>query len=134
MIKRVFGTTFATLLTFAVLTPGHVLAGDAAAGKKAFRKCQACHAVGEDAQNKAGPILNDVVGRPVAAVDGFGYSDALIKLGEAGDTWTPEALDAFLTKPRDYVPGTKMSFAGLRKEEDRADVIAYLMTFSDGGS
>lgn len=92
-------------------------------GENVFKKCTACHKI--DGQNATGPHLNGVVGRPVASVDGFAYSDALKKKG--GD-WTPEALDTWLTSPKEDVPGTKMGFAGLPKVEDRADVIAYLAT------
>lgn len=108
--------------------------GDAAAGEKVFRKCKACHAVGDGAQNKVGPELNGIVGQQMAAVPDFKYSDVLVEMGAEGKTWTPEELDVFLTKPRDYAKGTKMSFAGLRKEDDRQDVIAYLTTFPAGGS
>ncbi len=96
---------------------------DAAKGEKVFSKCKACHKV--DGNNAVGPHLNDVVGRAVASVEGFAYSDALKALG--GD-WTPERLDEWLTSPKAFAPGTKMSFAGLPKIEDRADVIAYLAT------
>ena len=105
------------------------ITGDAEAGEKVFRKCMACHAVGEGAQNKVGPVLNGVVGRDVASHEGFSYSDALMEKSDM--QWTPENLAAFLENPRDWAPGTKMSFAGLRKEEDRNDVIAYLATFKD---
>lgn len=105
--------------------------GDAEAGEKTFRKCQACHQVGENARHRTGPILNNVVDSTVAGQAGFKYSDALIALGEAETTWTTEALDAFLTKPRVFAKGTKMAFNGLKKPEDRANVIAYLAKFSD---
>lgn len=94
---------------------------DPAAGEKVFAKCKACHKV--DGNNSTGPHLNGVVGRAVASVEGFGYSDAL--KGHGGD-WTPENLDHWLESPKDYAPGTKMAFAGLKKVQDRADVIAYL--------
>lgn len=127
----------ATLLLAAapltVAAESHV-SGDAEAGAKVFRKCQACHAVGEGAENKAGPVLNGVVDRPIASVEGYNYSSALADLGAEGKTWTPEELAAFLEKPRDYASGTKMSFAGLRKEDERANVIAYLATFPADGS
>ncbi|MCA0996555.1 c-type cytochrome [Alloyangia pacifica] len=101
-----------------------------AAGEKIFRKCQACHAVGEDAKNKSGPVLNGVVGATVGHVEDFRYSKTFEAAHEAGDTWTHDRLTEFLTKPRDAMKGTKMSFAGLRKQEEIDAVIAYLSTFS----
>jgi cytochrome c len=109
-------------------------AGDAAEGEKVFRKCKACHAVGDGAENKVGPALNGIVGGPMAAADGFKYSEVLTGFAAEGKVWTPEELSSFLEKPRNYAKGTKMSFAGLRKEEDRMNVIAYLATFPAGGS
>ena len=91
-------------------------------GRKLFKKCAACHKV-EDGANATGPHLFAVVGRPVAAVAGFSYSDAMKSHG--GD-WTPEALDEFLTSPKAAIPGTKMTFKGFAKAQDRADIIAYL--------
>lgn len=95
---------------------------DAAAGEKVFAKCKACHHV--DGKDATGPHLNGVVGRQKASAPGFGYSEALTAM--AGDVWSPENLEAFLTSPKAYAPGTKMAFAGLPKVEDRANVIAYL--------
>ena len=111
-------------------TPGaEILAqGDPAAGEKVFRKCKACHTVEEDGPNRVGPNLYGIVGASVAAVDGFRYSGALT---DHGGDWTPDRLATFLANPRKAVPGTKMSFAGLRKPEDQADVIAYLASLSD---
>lgn len=103
--------------------------GDAAAGEKVFNKCKSCHMVGEGAKNRAGPVLNGIVGAPAGAVEGFKYSKAMMAAAEEGLVWDEESLDAFLTKPRDFLKGTRMSFPGLRKEEDRANVIAYLATF-----
>ncbi|MCR9109406.1 c-type cytochrome [Marivita sp. XM-24bin2] len=97
-----------------------------AAGEKVFGKCKACHQVGDGAKNRSGPVLNGVVGADIASVDGFKYSKTLAEM--EGD-WTPEALAAFLANPRGYAKGTKMSFAGLKKEEDIAAVTAYLSTF-----
>ena len=134
MNNKVFGAASATMLTIGLLAPAGALAGDTVAGEKSFRKCQACHAVGADAQNKIGPMLNNVVGRPLGSVDGFEYSNGMTEMGAAGAVWTPETLDVFLLRPRDYVKGTKMSFPGLRKDDERENVIAYLMTFSDEGS
>lgn len=99
-------------------------AGDAAAGEKVFAKCKACHKV--DGSDGTGPHLNGVVNRAKASSAGFGYSDALAAM--SGDTWTPENLYAFLENPKGYAPGNKMSFAGLPKSEDRANLIAWLAT------
>lgn len=133
MLRRIVGVTMMVLAPAAAFAEGHIT-GDAEAGEKVFRKCMACHAVGEGAENKIGPILNGVIDRNVAAVADFTYSDVLVEMGAEGKVWSVEEMDAFLTKPRDYAKGTKMSFAGLRKEEDRADVIAYLASFPGEGS
>ena len=96
-------------------------------GASVFRRCQACHRV-EPGENITGPTLYGVVGRAVGGVDGFGYSDAM---ANHGGTWTIEELSAFLENPRNSVPGTAMSFAGLRSDTDRANVIAYLQSLSN---
>lgn len=103
--------------------------GDAEEGEKVFRKCKACHMVGEDAKNRVGPVLNGIVEGEIAADPDFKYSDALIEKRDAGETWTEENLHAFLEKPKDWAPGTKMTYAGLKDEEDRNNLIAYLATF-----
>jgi cytochrome c len=100
---------------------GLMAAADAAAGETVFKKCAACHKL--DGSDGVGPHLDGVVGRPVGSVAGFSYSDGMTAHG--GD-WTPEELFAFLANPKQAIPGTKMSFAGLPKPEDRANVIAYL--------
>ena len=97
--------------------------GDADAGAKVFRKCQACHSV-ELGQNRVGPSLFGVVGKEAGAAEGFNYSAAM---QDSDVVWTPENLDAFVTNPREFMPGTKMIFAGLRDAEDRRDLIAYLV-------
>lgn len=97
-------------------------AADPAKGEKVFAKCRACHKI--DGSGSTGPHLDGVVDRPIAGVDGFGYSDVLA--GMAGQSWTPENLDHFVTNPKGYAPGTKMTFAGLPKAADRANLIAYL--------
>ena len=100
-----------------------------AKGEKVFKKCKACHKVGEGAKNSTGPILNGIFGAPAGAVDGFKYSKALLGAADDGLVWTDESLAGFLTKPRKFMKGTKMSFAGLRKEKDIAAVVAYLRSF-----
>ena len=95
-------------------------------GAAAVRKCQSCHSFGEGEAAKQGPNLYHIVGASAAHMDGFAYSDALLEHKAAGDTWTYENLNAFLTNPKAYAPGTKMTFAGLSSGEDRANVIAYL--------
>jgi cytochrome c len=99
-------------------------AADAAAGEKVFAKCKSCHKL--DGADATGPHLNGIVDKQKASSEGFAYSETLV--GMAGDTWTPENLNAFLESPKGYAPGTKMSFAGLPKPDDRANVIAYLAT------
>jgi cytochrome c len=99
-----------------------------AAGEKVFGKCKSCHQVGEGAKNRSGPHLNGVVGRAIGSVDGFKYSNTMAGMGGA---WDADTLAAFLADPRGYVKGTKMSFAGLKSDEDIAAVTAYLSTFSE---
>ena len=116
----------ALALTFSV---GGAWAQDAdqiAAGEKVFRKCQACHQVGADAKNRVGPELADVIGRTAGTAPDFEYSDAMIAYGEAGNVWNNETLHVYLEDPKAVVPGTKMQFVGLKKEEDRDAVIAYI--------
>lgn len=96
--------------------------GDAAAGEKVFKKCAVCHSL-EAGKNKVGPSLAGVVGRPAATIEGFKYSDAM---KASGIVWTEDVLDAYLASPKEIVPGGKMSFPGLKKEDDRANVIEYL--------
>lgn len=98
--------------------------GDAGAGKKVFRQCAVCHSTAPG-KTLLGPSLFGVVGRPSASLPGFSYSDAM---KAANKTWDEATLDAYLTKPQAMVPGTKMTFSGLSKAEDRANVIAYLAT------
>lgn len=129
MKKEIVAALFISLLPGIAFSDNHGGNGDADAGKKVFRKCKACHAVGEGAENKVGPQLNGIIDRQIGGLDGFKYSKVLMELGAEGKTWTTEDLAAFLEKPRDYAKGTKMSFAGLRKEADRDNIIAYLATF-----
>lgn len=97
---------------------------DAAKGERVFGKCKACHKL--DGTDGTGPHLNGVVDRGIASVGGFAYSDVLA--GKSGDAWSAENLNAFLESPRGWAPGTKMSFAGLKKIDDRANLVAYLQS------
>ncbi len=125
MIKPIL-TTAATLLA---LSAPAFAEGDAEAGEKVFKKCKACHEVGEDAKNKVGPSLNGIVGAAAGQNADFKYSDALMEKAGEGLVWDDANLTAFLTKPKDFLPKTKMSFAGLRKEQEIMDVIAYMASF-----
>lgn len=100
---------------------------DAAAGEGEFRPCAACHSL-VAGENKTGPYLAGIVGRPLGAAQGFTYSDGFADLAAA---WTPEELDHFLEKPKDYAPDTAMNFNGIRSVEDRANLIAYLATITN---
>lgn len=105
-------------------------AADVAAGEKTFKKCMACHTPDKGGANKVGPNLWGVIGRPIAAHEGFSYSAAL-KGFAAGGAWDYEKLSSFITAPKAYVKGTAMGFAGLKKPDERANLIAYLRTLAD---
>ena len=102
--------------------------GDIATGEKVFKKCKSCHSIKQGGGNKIGPALYNVVGRKIAAVGDYKYSKALI---EYKKNWSFEELNGFLIKPQKWIKGTKMAYAGLRKEKDRASVILYLNKYSD---
>ena len=102
--------------------------GDIAHGEKVFKKCSACHSIEAGGGNKIGPALYNVVGRKIAAVEDYKYSKALV---EYERNWSFEELNGFLIKPQKWIKGTKMAYAGLRKEKDRASVILYLNKYSD---
>ena len=98
-------------------------AGDMAHGEKVFKKCSACHMIVSDGKNMIGPNLWGVIGRTAGSVSDYKYSKAMIAYGKE---WTFEEMNAYLIKPQAYIKGTKMAFAGLRKEKDRASVILYM--------
>ena len=102
--------------------------GDLAVGEKVFKKCAACHSIAKGGKNNIGPALYNVVGRKVGVVNDYKYSKALSQYGK---NWTFEELNGYLIKPAKWIKGTKMAFAGLRKEKDRASVIKYLNQNSD---
>ncbi len=102
--------------------------GDIAIGEKVFKKCAACHSIVKGGKNNIGPALYNVVGRQIGSISDYKYSKAL---SEYGKEWTLEELNGYLIKPAKWIKGTKMAFAGLRKEKDRASVILYLNQNSD---
>ena len=102
--------------------------GDIASGEKIFKKCAACHSINKGGKHKIGPALYNVVGRKVGGVEDYKYSKALIAYERE---WTFEELNGFLIKPAKHIKGTKMAYAGLRREADRASVIKYLNANSD---
>ncbi len=97
-------------------------------GKSVFKKCSACHSIKKGGKNKIGPALYNVLGRNVAALSDYKYSKALV---EYGKSWTFEEMNGFLKKPQVYIKGTKMAFAGLKKEKDRASIILFMNQYSD---
>ncbi len=102
-----------------------------ASGEKLFKKCKACHQVGKGAENRAGPVLNNVIGRVAGAFEGFKYSKPMLDAGVAGLVWEEESLIAFLSNPRKFVKGTKMSFSGFRKNEELLAMLAYLASIQN---
>ncbi len=121
---------FAAMLLAALPLAAHAeIQGDPEKGKKVFNKCKACHFVDRE-KNKVGPHLVNIVGRKSASVEGFRYSKAALKMSEEGLVWTEEKLFEYLENPRKFMPGTKMAFAGLKKPEDRANLIAYLKSMA----
>ena len=120
----------ATVVTGAI---GGAEAQDIAAGEKVFAKCKACHVVGENAKNRVGPVLNGIVGRAAGSVEGFKYSPAMSKAGADGLVWDEASLTGYLHDPKGYLKGNKMAFAGLKKDEDVVNVIAYLASFDADG-
>ena len=102
--------------------------GDISIGEKVFKKCAACHSIVKGGKNNIGPALYNVVGRQIGSVSDYKYSKAL---SEYGKEWSMEELNGYLIKPAKWIKGTKMAFAGLRKEKDRASVIKYLNQNSD---
>ncbi|ORE96626.1 c-type cytochrome [Acuticoccus yangtzensis] len=123
-----FGLGLLVAAAVASVTPA--IAQDAAKGERVFRQCQACHAIGEGAENKIGPELNNIIGRVPGTHADYKYSPAMVAYGEE-HVWDEATLDAYLEAPRKVVNGTKMAYGGLRRPEQRADLIAYLKTFSE---
>ena len=133
MMLRFAPACLATMILAALTlgAPGPAAAedGNAEEGAEVFKKCRAGHDIGPDAKNKVGPVLNGIVGRKAGTIEGFAYSDANKTAGAGGLVWTEEVLLKYLENPLAFMKGTKMAFAGLKDEQDRKDVIAYLNKF-----
>jgi cytochrome c len=117
----------AAMLLLAIIASPAVADGDAAKGEKVFTKCKACHDI-EKGQNRVGPTLVKLVGRPVASIADYKYSDDMLAKGKEGKVWDEATLAAYLPDPKAFAPKTKMVFAGLKKPEDVVDLIAFLKT------
>lgn len=123
-IRDLVIAAIAAAVAAAAATPA-LAEGDVAAGATVFNKCKVCH-VADAKTNKVGPNLNGIVGRPVASAEGYSYSTAMQGHAKTVPVWDEAALSAYLANPRGVVKGTKMAFAGLKKPEEIANVIAYL--------
>lgn len=130
MMRCFIATTFLmiALLSQPALADNH--AGDAVKGAKVFKKCRACHMIGKNARNIVGPPLNNIIGGKVGATKGYKYSKGMAAFAKIEPIWTEETLSAYLLKPNKLVKGTRMTFAGLKKQSDRDNVIAYLKQYS----
>ena len=116
---------YSAVLLAGLLLPvsGAAQAQDAEAGEKVFNQCKACHTINDGGANRVGPNLHGIVGRNAGKVDGYKYSDAV---KNSGITWDEASLDKYLADPKATIPGNKMAFSGVKKEESRKDLIAYL--------
>jgi len=130
MKSTILGLTIAVLTAVGSAQAQDKSPGNADAGALIFKRCMACHAVGPDAKNGVGPVLNGVVGRAAGTYPGYNYSAAN---KNSGLTWDEPTLTTYLHAPRKLVPGTKMTFAGLSEDQEIADVIAYLRQFNAQG-
>ena len=127
---KTFAISALTVLGVTLVGMGTSLAADAAAGKAAFNKCMACHAIGEGATNKVGPELNGLDGRKSGSVAGYAYSDAN---KNSGITWDEKEFKEYIKNPKAKVPGTKMTFAGISKESEVDNLWAYVSGFDKNG-
>jgi cytochrome c len=117
-------------LIFVTLTHPAVAAGGAPAGEKVFQKCRPCHQIGETARNAVGPKLNGLFGRPAGSIEGYSYSPAN---KNSGIIWDEATFREYIRAPQAKVPGTKMTFPGLKTDQDIDDIVAYLKQFTADG-
>ena len=129
MMIRLLKQTVAACLVLAA-SAGAACAQDAAAGEKVFMKCKACHQIGEGAKNAVGPVLNGLIGRKTGSIEGYSYSEAT---KNSGLTWDEATFKEYIHNPKAKIPGTKMVFAGLQKDEDVDNLLAYLKQFDKDG-
>lgn len=118
------------LMVASLMINGAASADDVAEGEKAFKKCKTCHDVGENAKNKVGPLLNGLEGRKSGTIPGYRYSDAN---KNSGIVWTEAEFLDYIKNPRAKIPGTKMAFVGIKKEDEAKDLWAYLKQFGPDG-
>jgi cytochrome c len=123
-------TRIAAAAAALALSAGAAAAQDAAAGEDVYKKCRACHQIGETAKNAVGPKMNGLFGRKAGTIEGFNYSEAN---KNSGVTWTEEVFAKYIADPRGFMPGNKMAFAGLKDEKDVKDVIAFLKQYDAEG-
>ena len=128
-MRRICRIVFLLSLTAALGTPAAGEPGNADAGEDVFKKCRACHDTGPGAKHKVGPQLTGIIGRKVGSMADYTYSDANKDFAKGGGTWTEDELFKYLENPLVYMPKTKMAFAGVKDEQDRRDLIAYLKQF-----
>jgi len=121
----------ASIFALGSLQPAAGQGGDAENGKDVFKVCRACHQVGPGAKNGIGPSLNGIVERKAGTIEGFVYSEVNREAGTKGLVWTEDNLSKYLENPAAYMPGNKMTYAGLKDEGDRRDLIAYLKQQSE---
>lgn len=128
---RVIASTLALIAAGPGLAAAEAI-GDAQRGADLFQKqCYACHRIGPEAENRVGPRLTGLFGRRAGSVDGFTYSKSMARMGADGLTWTLETLDAYIENPKALISGTRMNYRGLKDDQARADLMAYLRSYSD---